>query len=561
LLLACLLGAVWLLRRRRYQPRHVSPRPSRGADGRLLAALGIIGAASLAWSITLTAGAPSGAYFSTLARVWELVAGASCAVLLPTISRLPAAAMRALTWAGVVCIGMAVFGYDATTPFPGYAALCPVVGAMLVIAGGSRARSLPTSLLGSRPLRWVGDASYSFYLWHWPFLVVAAGYVGHPLPAYQNLLVVTAALALSVLTYRYVENPFRRARLPLLTRRRGVALYPVAIAATLVTCMVADHLVHREVAEAASNPGIEMHQRGSTYHGTSYAVSPTVRRVRASVAAARHDQAVPGDLRPGLLDLRASIPDVGECDYLEDVHRLCKRGAKGEDDGGDDKVIVLFGDSHARSWIPAVDVVAKQRGWSAYYLVRPACTEAAITPDRVKGAGARDECLSWRQWAMDEIGQLHPDVTVLTSYVPRGVVKPDGDVAHDDHEVAAMFGTGLRETIDDLRDHTGRLVLVGDVPGVKEPTGECLGGRGATLGDCASPPSARGELMRDTTQRVAKRAGVPYIDPTPWFCFDDLCPSVIGSFVAYRDSEHISVPYSRHLSDVLGDALLPSRSR
>src|SRR5204863_9727818 len=79
----------------------------------------------------------------------------------------------------------------------------------LVIAAGGRAR-----LLSPAPLRFVGDRSYSFYLWHWPVLTIAVQYSGHDLSTAVKLLLLVGAFGLSMLSYSLVENPIRRAQVP-----------------------------------------------------------------------------------------------------------------------------------------------------------------------------------------------------------------------------------------------------------------------------------------------------------------------------------------------------------
>ena len=101
---------------------------------------------------------------------------------------------------------------------------------------------------------------------------------------------------------------------------------------------------------------------------------PTVALVQASVIAARHGLPIPSDLTPDILKLRDDVPDVGECDYTEDVRTLCPHG-----DPDADKSIVVFGNSHGKMWIPAFERIAQREGYRTYYLVKPNCT---ATPRR-----------------------------------------------------------------------------------------------------------------------------------------------------------------------------------
>jgi peptidoglycan/LPS O-acetylase OafA/YrhL len=101
---------------------------------------------------------------------------------------------------------------DGATPFPGIAAIAPVLATALVIIGGAVGSGGAAALLGSFPFQWVGKLSYSFYLWHWPFLVIAAQHAGKRLSVAHNLVLLTGALALSAVTFYTVESPVRRSR-------------------------------------------------------------------------------------------------------------------------------------------------------------------------------------------------------------------------------------------------------------------------------------------------------------------------------------------------------------
>ena len=199
-----------------------------------------VGSLSLILSVRDTALQPTSAYFSTLDRAWELIAGALLAISLPLLGRLPEICRSVLTWIGIAGMATAAVVYSAATPFPGSAALLPVLAACAVLVGGiGSPRRQAHHLLGRRPMRFVGDISYSLYLWHWPLLILAAAYAGHELGAPQAVLVVCLAVLLSSVSYRWVENPLRHSR-----RRWGakpygpLLLWPVTVGAVVLLAVV-----------------------------------------------------------------------------------------------------------------------------------------------------------------------------------------------------------------------------------------------------------------------------------------------------------------------------------
>ncbi len=188
----------------------VFARSRRWASALILAVL----VASLAWSIHLVqTGDTDTAFYHSLARVWELMAG-SLLALVPLQGPKNRLISLALRLAGLAMIIAAVFLYTPTTPFPGLSALLPVAGTVLAISAGP-APDFANRVLSLRPLVYVGRISYSLYLWHWPiFSFIKLRWLdatdGH---MFAGILL---ALALSVLSYHFIEQPFR-------TRKRAIS--------------------------------------------------------------------------------------------------------------------------------------------------------------------------------------------------------------------------------------------------------------------------------------------------------------------------------------------------
>ncbi len=205
---ALLVGASLIGRRSRGRHRQASAERSRGA---VIAALAVVGALSLWLCVTLTHTDEPWAFFSLPTRAWELAVGGLIALAVPHFRRIPAWALGAIGWAGLGAVAWSLFAFGPQTPFPGAAALLPVLGTGAAIAAGTRSlKAGPARLLGLAPLQPIGAVSYTWYLWHWPALILAPYVLGHHLGLAQNVAVAILSLLLAALTTVFLEQPVRR---------------------------------------------------------------------------------------------------------------------------------------------------------------------------------------------------------------------------------------------------------------------------------------------------------------------------------------------------------------
>lgn len=173
---------------------------------------------------------PSATFYMLHTRAWELMIGGLLAAFSPPAPR-SRAASNALTLAGLGLILAPSFLYDASTPFPGFAALPPCIGAAMIIYGGSNRDALASRALGCAPMRTIGLMSYSLYLWHWPVLAFMHYTMGHFLSPQSKAIAIAATCVLSFCSWKLVEQPFR-------TTRRGPGLRRVATTAALTALLL-----------------------------------------------------------------------------------------------------------------------------------------------------------------------------------------------------------------------------------------------------------------------------------------------------------------------------------
>jgi peptidoglycan/LPS O-acetylase OafA/YrhL len=524
--------------------------PQKAVLGTLVA----VTAASFVWSVASTASSPLSAYFSTLARAWELGLGALLALVAAGLAgRMPSWLRGTLCVAGLALIGYACVVFTDQTPFPGSAAAVPVVGSGLVLlagAGGHDREPLPIRLLGVAPMRVVGDWSYSLYLWHWPVLIIAERHYGGSLGLGRSLVCVAVVFVLSALTYRFVETPFRSPlRFPV---RRALVLYPTAVALVAVTAFGGNYYGDYASGRLGDNPAITLTDFGvkdpSDY---KLAKDETVALVQASVIAARHGMAIPSRLSPDVLSVRDDEPDVGACDYSQEWTQLCERG-----DTSAQRTIAVIGNSHGRMWIPAFDEIGDALGFKTYYFVKPNCTPALVSVgELVPGSPLWQDCDDFRAWALDQIEQLHPDLVVVSASGPNPVLYDEaGDrIAKD--QVDATTQAGYEALFTRLQGASDRPVLLRDVPKNPDLPDECLTQQGNDLGDCLWKPLGASVVDADLSAAAAEATGTEVVDPTKWVCWDGSCPAVVGDVLPYRDRGHLTTVYAAMLSGELQKAL------
>ncbi|HWJ10401.1 MAG TPA: acyltransferase family protein, partial [Nocardioides sp.] len=503
--------------------------------------LGVVTLASLAWSVHVTAVSPTGAYFSTAARAWELgIGGLAAAALWGSTPRLGRWATEAVLAAGLAMIAWATLVFDARTAVPGSIVLVPVLGAALMLVAGGTTAAPSTflfRLFSLGPARVIGDWSYSLYLWHFPVLRLCEEYWGEPRLSRPHLAVaLVAILALSAASYHFIEQPFRKG-VRWRPRLRAIALYPASLAMVVLTAFGANAWVDGQLAAIEDNPRIDV----SDYARDGLSKDPAVALVEASVLAAEDGRPVPGGLRPALGTVRDSVAPLGDCDYRTGTRELCPFG-----DPDADRVIVVTGDSHARHWGPALDEIGAKHGYRVYHFVYSGCPATTVTRPG-EGGGEWTECAEFKAWALDQIRELHPALVVVANNAYKSAFMARRQVA------------GLRSQLELLTPLADRVALVGNTPVLPRAAGTCVSQRDVDLSDCLQRGEAGTARVQGQFGAAAESLGLTFVDAHRWFCWEGRCPSVIGDVIPFRDREHVTVEYATQLAGPLATALRITR--
>ena len=436
---------------------------------------------TFALGVWLTIVAPIWAFYSLPTRAWELSVGALIA-LLPTLRR----QSRLLAILGAIALIIAALWFNERTPFPGAYALLPVIGtAALLSSIGSWPQPLKW-LATNRVSVWLGKISYPLYLWHWPVLVLPIALFARDLYLWERIGALILTIILADLTTRFVEEPLRARNFK-----------PRRVVLSTALAMVFALLVGFGIAQSTTS-------------------SILVNGKQVTLASI--------ESRPTPYD------DGCHLNYHESVSPLCEFGKLDSA-----KTVVLYGDSHAVQWFPALEKLATEKGFKLITLTKSACPSIDVVRESV-GAFKMSNCAAWRENAIARITAAKPDLIILSSFehfVPEG----------DPRNVEQWWAAGSERTFQTLRPLTSKIVYLLDTPLPKRNIPNCLASTSAD------------KCLADSTLGLPQVAQFEIINPANWLCTNN-CPGIVRGNVAYRDASHISVATSLELSDLLWQALV-----
>jgi peptidoglycan/LPS O-acetylase OafA/YrhL len=535
-LLLVVSSLVWLRVRRRDRTERVR-RPVIGA---VVIVLAIVAAISLMASIRQTPTSPSWAYFSIVTRAWELAVGALVALALPLVARLDRRLAIPLSWVGLGCIALAAALFSRTSSYPGDSALLPVLGAAAVICGGSAVASRrlgAEALLRTPPFQRLGALSYSWYLWHWPALVLAPAVLGHALSEIQAVAVAVLSLGLAAMSFVLLERPIRR--IEIVVRRPALGLsVGAALAATAIAIVALSGSLVGPLASTAAAPA-----RLAAHHKLS--------SLRADLIAGARTVKVPSNLRPRLTAMPSALPriiaDGCELAYGRDQIKPCVYG-----DPGSHSTVVAFGDSHAGHWFDALNWISKRRHWRLVVLTKEGCTPAEVT----FRDDAHSLCARWREKAKARIASLHPSL-VIVSWA-RWIEPEAKHKAGVPTGYGGAWQDGVADIFEFLRRSAKQVIFISDTPYLPQSAPDCVASHVSDVRPCSNQRRAATILptIKAAELRIAKQEQIKSIDPTSWFCAPRVCPVIVGNILVYHDKSHMTNEWSRFIAPVLVSAIL-----
>jgi len=485
----------------------VLARTIKGVRGRSIA-LAAISLASFVLCVLLTATNSVLAFFETPARVWEFGVG-GLLVFIP--ERWLAGRRQLWSWLGGIGIVALTGGAEwiHASMFPGYVAAIPVLATLLLLLAGVGAPESPAPrLLSTKPAQVIGRLSYALYLWHWPVLVIGRQLIpSDSVPSRLGWIAVACIMA--ALTYAAVESPIRFQ--PFLVARSGLTLGLAILGAILC---VATFGAWRAILFR----------------------SEQFRKYDRVV------QDIPGVYRKGC-----------DPDRADSHPAMCFFGEISQPR----LTVVLFGDSHAAQWFPALEEIADRQHWRLATIIKPGCTPLSIREDVTPQM--ERVCEEWRRAAIGDIEELHPELVILTSASRHPGA--EGNMMAD----TRVWEQGARDTFAALAGQGVKVRFIRDTPYADYDVPGCLA-QAEWDGHTQCPALASATALSPGIYAAEARAAhdfgnVEVLDLSDRMCGPDRCDLEVGGQVVYRDGDHLTAGYSRSLAAVLFQRLRGSEQR
>lgn len=469
---------------------------------------------SLAASLLYTSDEGARAYYSTPLRLWEIATGAVVAAFF----RFPRQDWGvALRMGSMLAIVIASLSFGNETPFPGSAALVPVIATALMLILGGNGDSFDRAL-GSRPLRYVGSRSYALYLWHWPALgfVALLGeryHLDYP-RWFEILIAICLTVIVSFASHRFIENPIRRSQ-----RLSSNILWTLAVGslATLSFAMAIAPTKERNIARAGED-------WRNAYASPNEATKDTV-------------TALYGSCHQGIREFKAF-------DWC----------VLGDPEGS--VTIALAGDSHAQNWAPAFHTAGVTNGWRVLLATRSSCIPYDLAIYSRRAERIDTGCRIWGESIRTSlVGFGAVDLLVLArafNYIEL-VRSDDGSEVNRD-AAADMISAAVTSFVREVDRSVKRFVILKDTPWAPTSVTECLDLAGPTHASrCDFSLQLRDmevEFINAEQQGLDTSGALGSVDSlNEAVCPGALCRAVLtDGTITFRDTSHFTATFSRTLS-------------
>jgi hypothetical protein len=279
----------------------------------------------------------------------------------------------------------------------------------------------------------------------------------------------------------------------------------------------------------------------------------TVDPIISAISAAMKITKLPANLTPSLTNARTDksewLKETNPCsiDFADVRVPSCLGG-----DPNGTKLIILYGDSHASMWMPAIDAIAKKNGYRVELYAKLACPliEAPVWSYQLNRPFS--ECIQWQQLVLPKIKNAKPDLLIVTDQWKPAVVNGE----KSDFDTETLWEKEFPKALATLNSYAKKLVVIGNNPSMTTDSINCVSKPGVTISICASVRTkADNNAINKIEQAAAISVKATFIDTVAWACDAYMCPAIIDNKLVYFDQWHFTATYVDWLTPSLAKAL------
>lgn len=456
------------------------------------------------------------AFFLLPFRGWELLIGSLTVFVIPKTAQVDARLRGAAGLAGLLLIAAAILLFTEEMRFPGWAAAVPCLGAALFIWANAAGLTLSGRVMSWRPLVWIGLVSYSWYLWHWPLMSFFRYFANGELTFMTATICVLGSLALVILTWHFVERPFRRPDFFVKGNRNAL----LAGAAVLSVFLGTGLFIHaKDGVPSRLDPAV-----------VAYAMESTNRNPREKECTGKSAK----DIHAGKL-----------CTFVRD--------------GNAAPSFILWGGSHADALVPLLEDLSRAHNENGYIATYHGCSP--LYHHKREGMENKN-CEAFNDAVIDFIQTRKIKHVFFVSNWSSWLVRRK--IYFDDKSWYAPYRekfpdirmASFMKMIDVLQESGAKVYLMNDLPEASfdPPRGlalERLRGRDETR--LAIPRAEYDAVRKVSSDDFLVRADDPaiaVIDPALKLCNENTCMIQDGGHSLYSNDTHLSLRGTMYLRDL-----------
>jgi peptidoglycan/LPS O-acetylase OafA/YrhL len=446
-------------------------------------------------SAVMNSGNETSAYFNTIARAYQLIAGATLAAIMLKWNQLGRPTNALTRLAPLVGAGSLILLLLVSTSLTGlgpwHVGVVGVIATVGILWGISTAEnSRVFTPLTTRSARSLGNWSYSIYLWHWP-VIVLGGLIGI-IPefwGYRVPLVLVLTIGLAAATYHFLEKPVLS--ISVTTAHARKAAVGIGLVATIGAALLS--LAILRVPAASAN---------------------------LINTAAQGQQESDGPTADVLID-----------------------------SSGGGKTVLVVGDSHANFWRQGFTAYAQEKGFTVVFVTKLSCPWMDIPALAPQSQDTLFDCQE-RLWdpAIEAAKEFTPAVTVLASrsVLSRDLLVDGKTISADQPGWADVVAAGTQKALAQIAPFTNKIVIIEPMPETTTSMLDCLstGANPASCDQAVDVKTGTQEFEAITRAIAANNPNVLSVSLDDLICPDDVCPAEVNGIATHRDNQHLTWDYA-----------------